>query len=647
MKRRCLYPVTLAATVSCALLLFGGRAAADTQAELDAALKKIDMELYKQSEADVRGFLDKLIEKYWQPGRELEIDYDCGGLGAIGAMWFRGYEMLGETKYLQAGVDFVNAILQTQREDGMFPSRVTLRRDGKSNVLRGKSASGADYGELQDANNFVQFSLVCYAYKLTKDRKYLDAALKHAETLRSCQDPAKNDIWQGPWPHSYFGGVKPEHGEGYRSGYMLNDYATWNSMRTMIMAYKLSGDKRYINRLNLLPAFIFNANVGLGNVRGWRDMTDAWDEPAWQRNFEGPLIDPRNFNRFICPMLTYFSAVMNNDTGLNMIRESYDWMRSVEHPDGWAYKYTYDGREAYTGQYRDILRSDYHCRDKVVLDCVEEVLEVTGTGGVEALRKWYGPRPIVYNDGQYLAARVASARRATDEDFTVRLSEKEEPGPVTGKFLARVRERPLKSPNLRASSGFIWTWWRSGRPGPYRGWEAWQYVWDVRVALGKIDADTAAWGGRGLESAGAPTWFYPIWDTVGDWSTKAVEVENWLDIPLEPPFVYVKSVRLEPARMTLKPAEVREIKPVFTPESPTCKTGTWTVSYKDSRNGACWVRPQMLKEIDPTTVRPTYPREGKITIHGGLPHRVPATATVVFTSTDGRHKATCEVEVAP
>jgi uncharacterized protein YjdB len=99
--------------------------------------------------------------------------------------------------------------------------------------------------------------------------------------------------------------------------------------------------------------------------------------------------------------------------------------------------------------------------------------------------------------------------------------------------------------------------------------------------------------------------------------------------------------------MTLKPAEVREIKPVFTPESPTCKTGTWTVSYKDSRNDACWVRPQMLKKIDPTTVRPTYPREGKITIQAGLPHRVPAQATVVFTSTDGKHQATCEVEVRP
>ncbi len=622
------------------ILTFGSVAAqAAAQAELGEALKKIDMELYQQSAADLRGFLDALIEKYWQPGEELQMDYDCGGLGGIGAMWFRGYEMLGEKKHLLAGLDFVDAILKTQRSDGMFPAKATLVRNGNC-VATGSPT-------LQDEYNFVQFSLVCYAYKLTKDTKYLDAALKHAETLRSCQDPAKNAIWQGPWPHTYYGDVKPGHGEGYRTGYMLNDYVTWNGMRTMIMAYKLSGDKKYIDRLNLLPAYILNANVGLGNVRGWRGHTDPWNEHAWQRNFEGGLIDPRNLSRFACPMLTYFSAVMSNDTGLNMVREAFDWLRSMERPEGWAYAYTYDGREAYTGQYRDMLRTDYHIRTKVVLDCVDEVLNVAGTGGVEALRRWYGPCPIVYNDEQYLAARIASAQRATDENLTVRLSTLEEPrGLVTGRFLARVRERPLKSPNLGVSSGFVWMWWRSSpRPVPYRGWAAWQYVWDVRVALGKIDADTAAWGGRGLESAGAPTWFFPIWDTVGDWSTKAVEVENWLDIPLQPPFVQVKSVRLEPATMTLKPAEAREIKPVFTPESPTCQTGTWTVIYEDWRNDACWVQPQMLKEIDSTVVRPTYQRVGKITIQAGLPHRPPGKATVVFTSTDGKHQATCKVEV--
>lgn len=56
----------------------------------------------------------------------------------------------------------------------------------------------------------------------------------------------------------------------------------------------------------------------------------------------------------------------------------------------------------------------------------------------------------------------------------------------------------------------------------------WQYVWDTRLALSKIDADTAATGGRGLEAMH----HYPRWDVMGDWTTRAVEVEDWMKVPL-------------------------------------------------------------------------------------------------------------------
>jgi len=158
-----------------------------------------------------------------------------------------------------------------------------------------------------------------------------------------------------------------------------------------------------------------------------------------------------------------------------------------------------------------------------------------------------------------------------------------------------------------------------------------------------IDADTAAWGGRGLESAGAPTWFFPIWDTVGDWSTKAVEARNWLDVLLEDTVAHVKDVRLEPDSMTLKPGETREIKPVFTPENATRKTGTWKVNSAGVHN-VCWIEPEMKDEINPSVVKPEYSREGKIMVHAGMPHGAPK-ATITFITTDGKHTATCKVKL--
>ena len=382
-------------------------------------------------------------------------------------------------------------------------------------------------------------------------------------------------------------------------------------------------------------------------------------------------------------MLMYFSATLGDEVYLNMAREGYQWLKSVERPrgygyhygiggppgktvggpaGGWPYKYTYDGREAFPTGYGHILRPDYHNRSKVLLGAVEELLTVAEVGGLEALqnwygprpekqaqeigvkalRKWYGSRPVKFSDKQYLAARIEAARRVTDEERIVRLSAMNGDSwwdQATGKFLERVRQRPASSPRLGLNDGCVWMWW----PIRYRGWAAWQYVWDVRVAQGKIDADTAAWGGRGMESGAAPGCF-PAWDSIGDWSTKAVEAESWLDIPLEDILVHVKGVRLEPPKMTLKPGETREIKPVFSPENATCKMGTWIVTSKSTWAHACWVQPHMADKIDPAVKRPGYSTEGKIMVHGASPWPHDK-ATITFTSTDGKHTATCEVTV--
>jgi hypothetical protein len=329
---------------------------------------------------------------------------------------------------------------------------------------------------------------------------------------------------------------------------------------------------------------------------------------------------------------------------------------------GWAYKYTYDGREAFPTSYGHVARPDFHNSVKVLLGGVEEVLSVTEVDGLEGLHNWYGPRPekqaqeygvkalqnwygsrpVKFNDEQYLAAQLEAARRVTDQQRIVRLFEMDGKSwcdQTTGNFIERVRQRPLQSPTLGVNEGCIWMWW----PIRYRGWAAWQYVWDVRLAQGKIDADTAAWGGRGMESGASPGCFTTR-DCIADWSNKAVEAESWLDIPLEVALVHVESVRLEPDSMTLKPGETREVKPVFSPENATCTTGTWIVTSDSTWAHACWVQPHMSAKIDPAANRPGYSAAGKVMVHGASPWPHD-TATVTFTSTDGKHTATCKVKV--
>ncbi len=62
-------------------------------------------------------------------------------------------------------------------------------------------------------------------------------------------------------------------------------------------------------------------------------------------------------------------------------------------------------------------------------------------------------------------------------------------------------------------------------------WYQWQLVYDTMLAQGKISADAAAPGGRGLETAAWMT-HLDSWDALGEWGMHVYELENYFDVPL-------------------------------------------------------------------------------------------------------------------
>ena len=215
---------------ACAIVILMSAFQCDVKAEdndktLQALLKQIDAKLYEQSESDVRKLLDATIEEHWsKQGHTVAVNWDTGGLGCLAGMWFRGWEMLGEERYREASLDFADAIIQTQHDNGLFPANSSLARKGKS--------TGGAVATFEDEYHFGQFAVLAYAYKISGDDKYLRAVVKHADVIRSIQDPAGNKLWLGPWPHSYGGkDVKPQKGHARTTGYVLNDYTTYNGIQ--------------------------------------------------------------------------------------------------------------------------------------------------------------------------------------------------------------------------------------------------------------------------------------------------------------------------------------------------------------------------------------------------------------------------------
>lgn len=499
--------------------LGSGPAAAAAPDELEAAVKKIDMALYAQCEADVRAWLDARLAKYGDFGvfpdlpqnGHVAIDDDGraatfalyrGGICDAGAQLFRAYEMLGDEKYLRAGLKTADALLVVQQPAGYFaygPDRVL--RDGKVTVGGGES----NFIAIADGLNFRPFAYLLYAYRLSGEKKYFEAA-------RRCADLFVEQI-----QHPEYGWC-PEYGKAEHlkpNGYLLrghdgsggcyNDYATTDPLRMTIMMYHLTGEKKYLARSAKIGDWMFATQLGKGEVRGWCQQYKPDNTPDRGRAFEQAVIGPRTFNRCVGPMLTWFHGMTGEERYRKLFEETYRWMRSVEQPGdpgvswardqdelirlyaedfdrfvsqlpklrhpsgGWAYQYQPDGTPIFSIRTRGydgasfrydqpekwprpgdidqknwagLVYSAIHPsgRAKVQLDDSQQVLEVMQAGGLEALRDWYkGPKKL--DSGPYLQARLEAARRCADTELVVPLRGRSLEEGVNGRVMGNYLER--------------------------------------------------------------------------------------------------------------------------------------------------------------------------------------------------------------
>ena len=155
-------------------------------------------------------------------------------------------------------------------------------------------------------------------------------------------------------------------------------------------------------------------------------------------------------------------------------------------------------------------------------------------GGHKGLLKYYS-NPTEYTADQYLQARVDAAKRALDKR-NVRLAanpEKkgilaiEDPGGLVGQ-----KGRWHGGTLLNGTPISKWgkAFGTTGKWGTV-AWYQWQLVYDTMLAQGKISADAAARGGRGLETACWQT-HLDTWDVLGEWGMATYEMENCFNVPL-------------------------------------------------------------------------------------------------------------------
>ena len=164
--------------------LFGGETAhygpltdkqrATKRQELEALQSRIDTKLVSRCEADIRKWLDQHAGTV--PAAYKGRDIHLLRQGAV--TYFRAYEILGDRKYLQAGLARANVIKKNQWPKGHWQW----------------GDFGEDFVRIQDGYNDWPFWIMLYAHKVSGEKTYLESARRCCDILLTIQRPT------GGWP---------------------------------------------------------------------------------------------------------------------------------------------------------------------------------------------------------------------------------------------------------------------------------------------------------------------------------------------------------------------------------------------------------------------------------------------------------------
>lgn len=541
-----------------------------------------DPGLADRVEAEIINWLDAQVADV--PKKYAEADIYPLRAGAV--VYFRAYEIFGDKKYLEAGLNRADVILKAQWPRGHWPWGTRL---------------GENFVRIQDGFNNEPFWIMLYAYKLSGDKKYYESAKRCADVLLSLQ--RMNGGWPDQWS---FNGKSSGH-SGVMNGVSFNDNATNSCVQMMVAMFHMTGDKKYIARLALLGEFIEKSKMGQGDVTGWCEQYNDDGSPTRARQYEIELPYPRALTRGVGPLLVWLYLMDGNEGHMHLLKRAYAWHEYVrkeeikptvieqwremsrkwspshhsmtqnylmEYRPGWPDAYLPDGSNwgrvlnfrlmlwnpvtsAQKKKYdRFIDHSwppveklavmaaanqppprDYnmyvHCHSSIgnSLSEIRRALLEHKRGGREGMLKYYS-NPTKFTPDQYLQARVDAAKRALDlRNRRMAYPFKANPG-YTGMSTT-------KGFNFLGSKsrwyGRVGTKWGAAfqniYPSPSVSWYQWQFIYDMKLAHGEIDPASAARGGRGFETVASQT-HLDSWDVLGEWGMATIEMDNHFDVPL-------------------------------------------------------------------------------------------------------------------
>jgi len=561
------------------------------QLELNRLLDKIDMKLVNRCETDIRTWLDRQAGDL----PSVYSARDMWNIRYTALIFFRAYEIFGDRKYLDTGLTLAELILKAQFSKGHWPAGPLPKygehylriQDGTTtgnfwvmlqahkltgdkkyfesarrcaDVLlsvqrdsggwgdqwwfsgRGLGHTGVRLGTSHnDRGTTAPTQIMVVMYHMTKDKKYIEKMGNLGPFIAGTNLGEGNVVG---WAQQYHDNGRPARARQYEIEICYPSAITRSVGPLLIWLYLMTGEEKHMDLLKRAYAWheeMRRFDLKPENWKCWQIMKDAHIKtngpdksyrPGWGGAY---LPDGSNcgaifgFAMYPCYPVTAamrekYGRFIHSERHLSNLSTSGSHPMMVGEKRGDVHKWA----EAVLAGKPPARTWDGCARGNAMVQVRRALLEHK-RGGHKGLLKYY-TNPTKYTPDQYLQARVDAAKRALDERNVKLAANPEKKGILAVKNAGGLLGRkcrwygpvPSKWGNAYRTTGQ----WGSV------AWYQWQFVYDAMLAQGKISADAAARGGRGLEDWISWQTHLDSWDVLGHWDMNAYEMENYFDVPI-------------------------------------------------------------------------------------------------------------------
>jgi PelA/Pel-15E family pectate lyase len=245
------------------------------------------------------------------------------GTPTVGMAYLKVYEATGDSFYLNAAQEAAEALVYGQLKSGGWTNVIDFNRRGRVAQYRNGKGSGKNYSSLDDGQSQSAIRLLIHVDKALgfRHEEIHEAAGFALNALLGAQFPngAFPQVWKGPVkPQPILKAGYPEYdwrNEGriknYWDMYTLNDNVCGYITETLIDAYNIYNDQRFMTALKRLGDFLILAQMP-DPQPGWAQQYNYEMKPVWARKFEPPAVSGDESQEVIETLMEIYRVTRDN-----------------------------------------------------------------------------------------------------------------------------------------------------------------------------------------------------------------------------------------------------------------------------------------------------------------------------------------------